>query len=112
MRAVMFTVAIVNNDTYKGGQKLLYGFILGALLALLCLTIGFDSGYFSSFELFKYSSIAGGVLGLLNFIFYEMSLSSSKRESEEPSTSNQSSPSYDNYTDTSGGNDAGGGGGE
>ena len=102
----------MSNETYKGGQKLLYGFISGSLLALLCLTIGFDSGHFSPFELFKYSAIVGGALGLLNFAFYEMSLSSSKRESEEPSTSYQSGPSYDNYTDTTGGNDGGGGGGE
>ena len=102
----------MSNKNYKGGQKLLYGCLVGAFAALLFLIVGFDSGYFTLLELVKYSAITGGIFALLNFVIYEIGLNDNKTENGTSSSNTQSPPSYDNYIDTSGGNDGGGSGSE
>ncbi|QGX60617.1 hypothetical protein [Alteromonas mediterranea] len=102
----------MSNEKYKGGQKLVFGCLVGAFAALLFLTVGFDSGYFTLLELVKYCAISGGIVGLLNFIIYELGLNDNQKEKKSSASNTQSSSSYDNYTDISGGSDGGGFSGE
>ncbi|MBO9491832.1 hypothetical protein J7384_15845 [Endozoicomonas sp. G2_1] len=65
----------METSKYLGGLKLINGFLLGFVVTISYLTFTSDSGYYSVLTLLKYSGIAGGVVGFINFVLYESSSS-------------------------------------
>lgn len=97
----------MNNAPYKGGSRMLFGFMFGVILALLIMTVGYDSGYFTPSELVKYSLLTGGAFGFFNFLIYELTLDDGKSSKLD---SGYKAWDSSNYISDSSANDSGGGG--
>ena len=101
-------------DSYKGKERMFIGFAIGMVVTLLFLTFTSDSGFYSFYYLLKYSLLGGLAAGFINFVYYDQTYISPEEleleKDQSKNIENHSSPSYDNYIDSSGGGDSGGGG--